>query len=657
MKKIIFIWATIIITALIIVFIFINKATKDQTIISESQVEIFNFSESPMLKNLSSENLLEPVSERLPKVPLILIPLREIGEYGGAWKLQAKSKGDHNSFLRVMGYENLVRWNPSWTNISPNIAKNYEITNESKEFIFYLREGMRWSDGEPFTADDIIFWYENIFLNKDLSPDYISWLTSDSKPVIVEKINDYSIKFIFAEANSQFLQSLAHPRGAEITSYPKHYLSKFLPKYNPEINKLISAGGFNNYQELFIANFGIPGSPDEESRWQHPEVPTLNAWVFENKYGKNEIVKAKRNPYYWKIDIAGNQLPYIDFLNFTIVDDSNEIVDMAGSGEIDMQDRNIGNEIFAIISRKKLLEDKAEDGDYKLFKTIISSMNTVIVSFNLNHKDPILREIFQNKNFRIAVSHAINRQKIIDEVYSGFGEPYQAAPRPESPFYNEKMAKQYTEYSPEKANKYLDDIGLNAKDEQGFRLRPDGKPLTFTIDWGDPNVLVHIVNDLKEVGIKAVIGNTSNRSEFYSKKENNDHAVAIWKGDGGLEVIQEPRFYFPFSNESNYAIAWSYWFTAPNNILAEEPPAQVKEQMRLYKELMKASDQESQNEIMKQILNIATEEFYVIGISLPVDGFGIVKNNFKNVPETIFSSYVYPNPAPTNPAQYFISSK
>lgn len=640
----------------VFLFLIINK-NNNPLINNEENKNLnnFSFSESPILKDLVNDKIIPEINERLPKNPMIIIPLNEVGEYGGTWNLQAKSKGDHNLFLRVMGYENLVRWNSGWTDIIPNIAKSFEVSPSAKEFTFYLREGMRWSDGEFFTADDILFWYEDILLDKNLTPAPATWLSSGGNVLSVEKIDDYTVKFIFSEANSQFLQSLAHPKGGEITSYPKHYLKKFLPKYNPEIETLVKEGGFNDYKELFINEFGIPGTPDELGRWQKPKVPTLNAWIFKNEYGKEPIIFTERNPFYWKIDIAGQQLPYIDNLRFVIEDDSDKIVKMAIEGEIDMQDRNIGNEIFSIISRKELMQNNADKGGYRLFKTIISSMNTNIISFNMNHKDLVLREIFQNKNFRIAMSQAINRERIINEVFSGQGKPYQGAPRPESPFYDEEMATQYTEYNIEKANELLDEIGLQNKDSDGFRLLPNGKRLSIVIDWGDPKVLSFIIKDWGAVGVEAKIGNTSNRDEFYNKKNNKLHDVAIWKGDGGLEVIQEPRFYFPSGLiESNYAIGWDYWFISKNHPLAEEPSPAAKKQMELYQELMREVDMSKQNELMKKILEIAKEEFYVIGISLPIDGFGIVNKNFKNVPEAMPSSYVYPTPAPTNPIQYFI---
>jgi peptide/nickel transport system substrate-binding protein len=477
---------------------------------------------------------------------------------------------------------------------------------------------------------------------------------SGGKPAVVSKVDESTVKFSFSAPHALFLQALAHPRGGEMVAYPRHYLKQFIPKYNPNIDSLVKSEGVKDWVALFKSKYGTPGTLDDQTRWQHPEVPTLNPWIMIDTYGKSPIVKAVRNPYYWKIDPAGNQLPYIDMIEFTIEDDAKKITEMAVSGKLDMQDRHVGNSMLTLTESRPLIEANQTQGGYHLFKTVFATMNTMILSFNLNHKDPVLKEIFNNKDFRVGLSYAIDRQKIIKTMFDGRGSPYQAAPRPESPFYDKEMAEQYTEYSVAKANDHLDKAGISKKDSVGYRLRPDGKRLSFTVDWGDPKTLGMIQADWKAVGIDMKIGNTSDRTAYYTKKNNKDTDVSVWTGDGGIDVIQEPRYYFPFNDESNYAIGWAYWFFAPQNKLAEEPPQITKDQMALYRKLSETPDTEKQNEYMKEILKMAKDQFYVIGISLPVDGFGVVKNTFRNVPEAMPAGYVYPNPAPTNPPQYFI---
>jgi peptide/nickel transport system substrate-binding protein len=631
------------------------KAAAPSTIAKTDILQLTkHLSEAPILAQEVLAGTLPKVQDRMPQNPELVVPDERIGVYGGIWHLGAKAKSDQAIFERYIAYENLVRWNTNWTALVPNVAQSYEESKDATTYTFHLRAGMRWSDGQPFTADDILFWYNDIFLDKNLDPNPPVWLLSvDQKPVVVTKLDTNTVRFTFNKPNGQLLQSFAQVQGGEVTSYPMHYLKQFLPKYNPDIEKLVQATGVKDYVALFFSKSGKVGTPDDPSRWQHPEVPTLNAWMLTNSYdGVVNPVVASRNPYYWKIDTAGHQLPYIDTVQVTLAD-SPTITKMALAGKLDMQDRNVGNSTLAIAQSRQQLIDGQQAGRYHLFKTVFSTMNTIMVAFNMTDKNPILRSTFQNKNFRIGMSYAINRQKIINEVYGGHGEPWQGAPRPESPFYDPVLAKQYTEYDVAKANQYLDLAGLK-KDAQGRRMQSDGTPLAFTMEWGDIGTLQHIQADWAAVGVTMSIGNTTDRTAFVARKTTNQSDVMTWSGEGGLDVIQDPRWYFPFNNESEYAEAWAATYATPNASFAETPPPIVQKQQDLYRQLIETPDLAKQNTLMKQILAIAKDQFYVLGIALPTDGFGIVNNNFHNVPPSMPSGWTYPTPAPTNTSQYFI---
>lgn len=609
--------------------------------------------EAPMLAERVKAGQLPPVQDRVPKVPVVIQPNEKIGKYGGTWHLAMRSQFDHGSLIRTIGYENLVRWNVQWTGIIPNIAQSYTVSADSKEFTFTLREGMKWSDGEPFTAEDIMFWYEDVFMREEFASQRPAWLTLDGEPVKVTRLDKNTVMFSFTKPNSLFISSLAQVAGAEPTSYPKHYLKQFHPKYNPDVETLIKESGAKSWAEFFESKFGRVNFIDTPNRWQHPEIPTLYAWVLTNEYGKVPEVTAVRNPYYWKTDTAGNQLPYIDHVSFKVVDDNTERLELAHLGGIDMQDRHIGNSFLGITATRKSLADNAEKGGYGFFETVFANMNTMAISFNLTHTDPVLRKIFQDKNFRIGMSYAIDRNEVIQKALGGLGKPYQLAPRPESPFYNERLATQYSEFDIAKANEHLDKAGLTKKDSAGYRLRPDGKRLVFTLEWGDLTILNLLQKYWKAVGVEMKIGNTTDRTKYYDQKAKNLHDAGTWVGDGGVDVVEDPRYYFPFSHESVYAIPWGYWYNNPKNPLTQEPPAAAREQVELYRQIKATSDPQKQQEFMKKILDIAADQFYAIGISLPDKGFGVVKKNFHNVPAVMPSAFTYPNPAPTNPSQYF----
>ncbi len=170
------------------------------------------------------------------------------------------------------------------------------------------------------------------------------------------------------------------------------------------------------------------------------------------------------------------------------------------------------------------------------------------------------REIFNNKDFRIGLSYAIDRQAIIDAAFVGQGEPWQAAPRKESPYYNERLAKQYTEFDVAKANEHLDKA-YPKKDGEGFRLGPDGKRISFNImvipalgDFLDSTQLT--AQYWQAVGVDAKV-QTVDRTLFYDRKDANEHDAAVFLGSGGMgDALFEPTFYFPFWNESLFAVPW-----------------------------------------------------------------------------------------------------
>lgn len=618
------------------------------------------YNEAPMLAEQVAAGELPAVADRLPAEPLVVEPNSGIGVYSDpawsqtdrTWNLGLRGTGDGGNFVRHIAYENLVSWDPTWSEIIPNVAKGWEINDDSTEYTFFLREGMKWSDGEPFTANDITFWYEAVVLNTELSPAPPSWMTVNGEVGVVEAVDDYTVKFTFASPNGLFLQRLAVPDGRFPISFPRHFAEQFHPDYNPDgIEALMEEAGVESWLDLWAANvemyngeFAVPS-------------PRLWAWtIVEGGYTADAVqVTAVRNPYYFKVDPEGNQYPYIDYVQWGVGVDVETLVLSALNGEIDFQDRHI-----AALSNKAVYFDNQEAGEYGFVETVPSSMNNVAIALNLTHADPVKREIFQNKDFRVALSHAINRQEIIDLIYVGQGQPYQLAPRPTSPFYNEQLATQYTEYDPEAANQMLDDAGFAEKDADGYRLGPDGNRISFAIDViptlmpEQVDVIEQVVGYWQAVGIDAQM-NVIERTLFYDRKDANEQDANVWGGDGGLDVVLEPRWYFPYSGESNFAPLWRYWYEGDPR--GEEPVEAAQRQMDLYDELKATGDPAAQAELMNEILQIAADEFWAMGITLPAPGYAIKKNNFMNVPESYPNAWLYPHPGPTNPFQYWIDGQ
>ena len=599
------------------------------------------YKEAPMLAELVKAGKLPPVEERLPKEPMVVTPWQNIGKYGGTWRSGLLGKSDRPWISRTMAYEALLRWNPDLTGVIPNIAKGWEVSADGTEFTFYLREGMKWSDGHPFTADDFVFWYEDVVSNDELTKVKPLFMKSGGELGAVEKVDDVTVKFKFSRPNGLFLYYMAY----NSPFVPAHYAKKWHVKYNKqEVEKAVAELKMQDWVALYQAKMD----------WlDNPECPTLFAWRVVVPVGSGTQVVAERNPYYWKVDPEGNQLPYIDKCVYPIVEKVEVLVMKALAGEVDMMDRHI-----ATPDNKAVFMDNKEKGGYDFFTVKYAWESPCVIALNLNHPDPVLREIFMKKEFRVALSHAINRQELIDTIYVGDGQPRQPAPLEESPHFHEELAYQFLDYDLAKANKLLDELGLE-RGADGIRMRPDGKPIYFTIEviaafepWAQ--IMELVSNYWKEVGISTTV-KTIDRSLFYQRKAAYEHECMVWTGADGIFVLLDPRWYMPYSIESIYGVAWADWWNS-SGAIGQEPPEPAKRQQELFDELRTKVSFEDQKAIMRKVLDIAAEQFWCIGTTRYYAGYGIVKNNFKNVPKELWQWHLSSSPAQTNPEQYYIES-
>ena len=585
---------------------------------------------------------------------MLVQPQRQVGVYGGTWHM-AMVQSEPIFMNRVMGYENLVRWDKEWTKVIPNVAQSFTVSSDSKTFTFDLREGMKWSDGQPFTADDVVFWYKAVYLNDELHSLVDPWIDVGKKGLTVEKQGDYAVVFRFAQPQGLFLQHLATLDGAFATAYPRHYLAQFHKDYNPDVDKLVAQEGVKNWVELFMKK--TRQGPAAAMFSTAPEKPTLFAWILEPGSFKADgtpasVVTAVRNPYYWKIDTAYNQLPYIDRIEFQVVPSAADVLPLVLAAKIDSQDRNIP-------ASAALPENQAK-GKYGLYGLVSGFSNYMAISFNETRADPVKRQIFRNKDFRIGLSCAIDRPAIIKAAGLD-AAPYQVAPLRGTPFYDEKMATQYLNYDVKLANEYLDRAGYSKRDAAGFRLGPDGKRINFTMLVPTPipigNFDMHlrmIQADWRAVGIQMAV-ETVARADAEKRWANNDYDVTAFTGAGGYDVVLAPRHYVPAEGIwSQQGPLWAKWYANPSDPQAEGPPAAVKQTITLYRQLLQSADMAQQDKLMREIIAIDTEQFQVIGIHQAPTGYGVLRPGFFNVPSFMFSSSNYPQPAPTNPCQYFI---
>ena len=362
-----------------------------------------------------------------------------------------------------------------------------------------------------------------------------------------------------------------------------------------------------------------------------------------------------RNPYYWKVDTAENQLPYLNQVIFPIVGDPEVLKLMVMNGQVDFVYRP---QNFTITDKPTFF-DNQEAGKYHFIDLSADVSAAHALHLNLTVQDEVKRALFDNKDFRIALSYAINRPELIDIIYVGQGEPYQVAPRPESAFYDEAFAKQYTEFDPDKANQMLDALGLTERDGNGIRLMSNGQPLSIRVDVRTDTTqqidsLELIQGYWKDVGIDMQV-NVIDSALYRERQVANLYEAISNVGAGGLNELLNPRLYVPINDNALYAVPWSYWYNGDDRGI--EPDAATVQQLKIYDEALATADEAKQAELFKQVIGIARDEFRSFGISLLTGTYAIATNRMGNVPTSMIDSAIYPTPAPLNLSTWYIKAE
>ncbi|MCX5872153.1 MAG: ABC transporter substrate-binding protein [Deltaproteobacteria bacterium] len=606
------------------------------------------FNEAPVLTKAVKSGTLPPIENRLPPDPVVVKPVDRTGNYGGVWRRAYTGLSDLVGVRRIL-YEPLVRWSPEFQ-VVPNLAEKWEVDEAGKIYTFYLVKGVKWSDGEPFTADDIIFYFDDILFNKELTTAIPNWLSPDGIPPKVEKLDDYTFRIEFPKPYSIFLQELACPYAMELVTKPRHYLKNFHKKYaDPaRLEQLMKERNVATWVKLFhdVSNL-------RHAMYVSSKFPSLCAWITRIPAPSKRFV-LERNPYYWKVDPDGNQLPYIDAVVHELVAEAKTIVLKAIAGEIDMQGRHLGS-----MQNTVLLLASAGNGNFRLVPKTLSASVGILLAPNINHKDPVMRSILSDKRFRIALSHAVNRSEINKIVCRGKGIPRQAAPLKESGYHSASYENAYTDFDLTKANALLDEMGLTTT-KDGRRLRPDGKHLQISLDvvatmpgWVDTAEIV--ASNLKKVGIDTEV-KSETMELFRQRTQNASHDIALWPGDGGLECLLDPRWYFPFSSESLNAPMYGQWFQSGGS-RGEEPPDDIKELMQIYDEILRTVSTDRQKELFQKIIESDEKNLWVIGLVQDPPDYYVVSKKMFNLPQRDLQSWIYPNPGPINPEQFSFERK
>jgi len=613
------------------------------------------YSEAPMLAEMVAAGELPSVEERLPDEPLLIPVVEEIGQYGGTLRRGFLGPADNNNHTRVV-YNALVRYSPDGSEVIPHIAKGWESNEDFTVWKVFLRPGAKWSDGQPFTADDITFWYNDVLLNEDLIPSTPVWMQNeDGSVATVEKLDDYTVQWTYKQPNTAFLLELANKDGADraisvFSFLPAHYMKQFHPNYVPadQLEAAVEAAGFETWAELFTSK----AFPHDNA-----DIPSMAAWVPDNSTMADPVFTIKRNPYYVGVDPAGNQLPYIDEVRFTFFAEKEALNLAAVAGEFDFQSRHINMPNYPV------LVENQEKGGYRVITWPTFGGSDAAITFNQTYeKDPAIGELLRNKDFRVALSYAINRDEIKESAFLGLGEARQPVAAPWHPYYpGDEWAFKYTEYDPDKANELLDGLGLDQKDGEGYRLLPDGSRATIEISvvpqfgpW--PDVAQLVAQDWEAVGVKTIV-QVRERSLHFTMRETNDLITELWNNDTtGFPFSGEPQTDPRSRIATTFCPLYRKWIET-GGAEGIEPPAEIKRLVEITDEA-KTVGTERQAELAQELYKLWADNVWqigTVGLTPMIQGVVVFNKDIRNVPEVAGNDWPLRTPGDTRPEQYFFA--
>jgi peptide/nickel transport system substrate-binding protein len=606
------------------------------------------YKEAPMLAEMVKAGKLPSVEKRLPKEPLVIKPFERVGKYGGTLRFGNVETNLWNyATLRTNG---LFRYNQTNDEVLVDIAKSYGFSSDLKTLIIELREGHKWSDGEPFTADDIIFWWEDVATNKDLTPVLNPFWAPGGKPAVFKKISPTRVEIAFAVPYPTAIDLLGRSWFSADPPFmmPKHYITKWHIKYNPKANDVAKEEGFDSWTKAFMAHATSPNNFDVKR-------PTLWAWIPEKITADRAI--AVRNPYFHQVDAEGNQLPYIDRIDTVITGNKEVQILKATSGEFDI-------EIFYTSLRDMpVFKQNEKQGNYHIILPQSLRPSMFALMPNRTVKDPVLRELFNNLDFRIALSISINREAMNKAIFFGLGKPFPALPLPTMSFFKPEWATSYMQYDPDRANKILDSLGLTKRDSEGYRLRPDGKGrismlVEIGVREGPKEEMAEMVkSDWAKVGLEAIV--KSVEGGLYSQRTlANDLQIGNWHLDrAGLFGRANPLWFGVVEPSQNrWGTQWALWFQSGGKE-GIEPPQEIKNLRATYDKWVQTLPG------TPEFNRLGAEYYDYFATQLPMIGTVglepvpmVVSNRLRNVPDKDIwwgsDTNFY---APYLPAQWYIA--
>lgn len=567
---------------------------------------------------------LPPIAERIPSEPLIVdlkAKGREVGKHGGSLDTLIGRAKDVR-LINVWGYARLVGYNDK-LELVPDILAAVDV-EDGRIFTLHTREGHKWSDGDPFDAEDIRYYFEDIVSDENLTPSGLPpFLLVNGKGPKFEVIDDTTVRFTWEEPNPLFLPELAKSRPPFIYR-PSHYLRQFHEKYgDPDF--------IAKEAEKVKARSWAPlhNKKDDMYNARNVDLPTLQPWVRKRDDSDLRFI-LERNPFYHRVDSTGQQLPYIDEVIMTVAD-GKLIPAKAQAGESNLQARNLS---FSDIT---VLKKGEKQNDYKTALWSNSKGSEIAIKPNLTVKDPIWRKLLRDSRFRHALSLGIDRNLLNRVLFFGLGTPGNDTVLAASPLYKPELTSKWADYDPDKANALLDEIGLTERNDKGIRLLPDGRPLEIIVETaGEAQVqedALELVTEMwAEIGVK-LFAKPSQRDNMRERAISGDLLMSVWWGfENGIPTSEmPPSDYVPVRGDE---LSWHSWgdHYETRGEGGEKPDwAPAERLMELYRAWLVSKTPEERTKIWDEILQIHAEETIHIGLVSGVRQPVVIKD-VKNVP-------------------------
>lgn len=560
--------------------------------------------ESPMLTERVKAGKLPKLAKRLPSNPMVQDLWKGPGQYGGTLHV-AEDDALQAQVVTSYATYGLLEWNLKGTDGIPSLAASVEANSDNSEYTITLRDGLRWSDGEPLTTDDLLFAFKDVHLNKTLNPTPPVWFRNAdlSDPKVAVK-SDTVIVVTFNGPFSLFKKYLWMPFQSHQPIKPKHYLKAFHPSYTSKAKLAAAAkkAGFDTWDQLFAA---------KDDPWLNPDRPTAAPFMMMTAATGNTLTASyERNPYYFKTDPHGRQLPYIDKLQAQILSDDT-INLRAANGELDLISLELA------FTSTGLLQKNAKSKGFRTMRWQARSSN-INLFLNLSHKDKITRNLFANIDFRAALSQAINRDDLNNQLLGGIGSYRQFTPQAPDAYAIPGIGQRFLKYDVDASNKLLDGLGLTSRNRSGTRLDSTGKPLEFVVIFVEDTSIVKLSDALnfvsnawKQIGVKLTLKPVDN-TLYYNILPSNDYDIIQYTGHS-VDWDMEPIWFVPQNNSFRTGPAYGDWCST-NGKTGMEPTDDIKNLWSLWTKLVEAPTDAERVAAGKQIAKQWDEQVYVIGV-------------------------------------------